>query len=110
MNDSEVDLGLAALLADPSSPTRDSVFAERIIALAAYELTVRRSWRSAVAQIGREAIGLATILASFVGLASAVPDSAAGLGDAISFGSPAMLGLIILVAWVVATRGSTALR
>jgi len=110
MNDSEVDLRLAALLADPSPPKRDPVFAERIVALAAYELTVRRSRRRAIAQTGREAIKLATILASFVALASAAPDSAAGLGDAISIGSPAMLGLIMLLAWGVAMRGPAALR
>ena len=110
MNENEVDLRLAALLADPSPPTRDSSFAERIVALAAYELAVRRSRRSVIARVGREALGLGTILASFVGLASAVPDSAAGLGDAVAVGSPAMLGLIMLVAWGVAMRGSAALR
>ena len=104
----DIDARIAALLADPQPARPDSAFADRIVALAAYDLSTRKSRRRSLIQVGREALGLAAVLASFAILARAGPLSA-GLGDAIGFGSPAMAGLAMLLMWaLVATKGQAA--
>ena len=102
MTDStDVDARLAALLADRVEPAPDPAFADRVIALAAYDLRVRKSRRGAFAQVARETLGLAAVLAAFAFLAGMGP--AIGFGDVIPAGSPAMLGLAMLLLWVVVT-------
>ena len=102
----DIDARIAALLADPQPARPDSAFADRIVALAAYDLSTRKSRRRAFIQVGREALGLAAVLASFAFLARAGP-LPAGLGDAVGLGSPAMAGLAMLLMWsIVAARGT----
>jgi hypothetical protein len=104
------DARLAQLLADRNPPASDNMFAERVVALASYELRLRQSRRRGFAQVGREALALVAVLASFVALARLAPD-AAGMGDSVPFGSPAMLGLLMLLGWgVVATRDAASAR
>jgi len=104
----DIDARIAALLADPQPARPDSAFADRIVALAAYDLSTRKSRHRALIQVGREALGLAAVLASFAFLARAGP-LPAGLGDAIGLGSPAMAGLAMLLMWsIVATKGQVA--
>ncbi len=55
----DIDARIAALLADPQPARPDSAFADRIVALAAYDLSTRNSRRRALIQVGREALGLA---------------------------------------------------
>jgi hypothetical protein len=103
----DIDRRLAALLAEPPlSPDPD--FAARVVALAAYDLSIARKRKRAIAQVAIEALGLAAVLASFVLLARMVPESA-GLGDAVPFGSPAMIGVALLGLWaLVGSRPATA--
>ena len=57
-------------------------------------------------QIGREALALAAVLATFVLLSVKMAGPApAGLGDALPLGSSAMIGLVVLALW-----GLTGLR
>ncbi len=46
MTESDIDARLAALFASPAPPP-DAAFADRIVALARYDVAVRRSWRRA---------------------------------------------------------------
>lgn len=103
MTQDALDARLSALLTEPE-PAADPAFAERIVALAAHDLAVRRWRRRALARVGREAAGLAAVLAAFAALAGL--GEAAGLGDLVPLGSPAMLGLAMLGLWgLVALRG-----
>ena len=102
MTDQDLDRRLAALLAEPV-PAPDAAFAERVVALAAHDLAVRRFRRRALGQVAREALALAAVLASFVLLARAAPGMPAiGPGDAVPLGSPAMIGMGLLALWGLA--------
>ena len=102
----DIDRRLAALFAE-AEPPADPLFADRLVALAAFQLAVRRHRQRAVWQVGREALALAAVLGSFVLLALRDPAGAmpADFGDALPLGSPAMLGVIVLALW-----GLTGLR
>jgi hypothetical protein len=95
MNQLNDDARLAALLADAKMPEPDPDFADRIIALAAHELRLRRARGRAVGQVGRETIGLLSVIALFVLLARIGPP--AGMGDALPASSPAAFGVILLL-------------
>ena len=104
MTDEEIDARLAALLAEPA-PAPDPVFADRIVALARFDLASRRARRRSFARIGREAAALAAVLVTFALLARAPAGAAAGIGDAVPLASPAMLGVTLLALWaLVANR------
>jgi len=94
----DIDLRISALFAAPD-PAPDPGFAERVIALAAYDLKVRRARRAAVAQVGREALGLVAVLICFGLLTLKAAGQPAGPGDVVPLGSPAMLGLALLALW-----------
>lgn len=99
----DLDRRIAALF-DAPVPPPDQDFETRVVALAHYDLLVRRARRRAGAQVAREALTLAAVLVSFVLLARHAP-SAIGFGDHIPLGSPAMLGFAMLLAWgLVAAR------
>lgn len=107
----EIDSRLAALF-DKAVPPPNSAFAERVVALAAYDQAVRAARRRAFARVGKEALALTAIFASFAFLARHAPGAAgAGLGDSISLGSEAMLGLVaLLIGSVAAARPGVAVR
>jgi hypothetical protein len=94
----DVDVRLAGLFVE-ADPPPDPRFAERVIALAAYDLEVRRARRAAVSQIGREALALAAVLICFCLLTLQGPEPQAGSGEVVSFGSPAMIGVALLALW-----------
>lgn len=102
MTDSDLDARLAALLADPSVPAKDERFAERVIALAGQEMALRRRRRSAIHRVGLETLAFLAVLGAFTFLARVAPD-AAGPGDSIALGSPAMAGLLVLLMWGMTT-------
>ncbi len=113
MNDSNqsIDARLAALLADRGPPRQDERFINCVLALASFDLRQRRARRRALARIGREALALVAVLASFATLSRLSPQAAVGLGDSISLSSPAMLGLAMLLGWgVVAARETGSAR
>lgn len=95
-----LDDRLTALLADRAPAPADEAFAERVVALAAYDQRIRQAQRRGIARVGREALALVAILGCFVGLARAAPE-AAGLGETIPLASPAMLGLLMLALWLL---------
>ena len=98
----DLDRRLAALF-DAPPPPADQDFTARVVALAEHDLSFRRARRRALAQTMREGLALAAVLASFVLLARST--DGAGLSDAVPFGSPAMLGLALLLSWaLVASR------
>lgn len=102
MTDAELDARLAELLRDERSAPPDKGFADRVIALAAYDLA-RRHWRHRTTiRIAREAVAFAAILAAFIFLARIGPQSA-GPGDIIPLASPAMAGLVMLLLWGMTT-------
>lgn len=104
----DIDARLAALLADRTAAPADQLFADRVLALAAHDLRVRLARRRAFAQVAREGLALAALLAAFVMLARTGP--AAGFGDAVPATSPALLGVGILLLWgLVASRGPASL-
>ena len=108
MDDAELENRLRLLLADNVEPPADPDFACRVVALAAHELKIRQSRRRAIGQVVRESLALVTFLGSFALLARNGPR--AGFGDAISIGSPAFFGIIILLIWALAmVRGPVAL-
>ena len=99
----DLDRRIAALF-DLPPPQPDAEFTARVVALAQYDLAVARARRRSAAQVSHEALGLAAVLASFVLLARNAPD-AASLAGQIPLGSPAMLGVAMLLLWgLVATR------
>ena len=102
MTDADLDRRLAALLRE-AAPPRDDRFAERVVALAAYDLALRRSRRRALARVAREAAALGAALGAFWLLAREQGDVIAGFGDAIAIASPAMLGVTLLALWGVAS-------
>ena len=106
MTHDPMDARLAALLTDrPAVP--DRAFADRVVALAAHDLAVRRWQRTAIARVGRETLALVAVLVAFVLLARATPAS----GGMVPLASPAMLGLAMLLLWgVVAVRPAPARR
>ncbi|HVF37901.1 MAG TPA: hypothetical protein VNA29_08185 [Sphingomicrobium sp.] len=98
----DLDRRLGSLFAEPPPPP-DPAFADRIVALAAHDQAMRRAHRRALIRIGKEALGLGTIVSTFVLLARYAPDgSAAGMGDSLALGSPAMLGFALLAIWGLA--------
>jgi hypothetical protein len=103
----DLDRRLAALFDAPLPPS-DPGFTARVIALATHDLSVRRARRRALFQLGKEALALAAVLASFALLARHAPD-AAGMGDHVALGSPALLGVALIALWgIVATRTPSA--
>ena len=104
----DTDARLSALLADPAPPTPDPAFAARVVALASHDLSARRARRRGLAQVAREAMVLAAVLASFAVLARAEP-MLAGAGDSISLDGPAMLGFIALLMWALVGGGQGAI-
>ena len=101
----DIDRRLKALFAEP--PTQaDRVFAERVIALAAYESKLEQARRRGRVRLAAEAAALTAVLATFALIASLPSPSKAGFGDNVALTSPAMLGLALLALWaLVATRG-----
>jgi hypothetical protein len=95
----DIDRRLAGLLA-AHSPEPDPAFADRVVALASFELTLRASRRRTIAQLVKEAAALGAVLLSFALLARTAPESA-GFGDAVPLGSPAMLGVAVLALWAL---------
>lgn len=105
MSDSPTDARLAALLNDVGKAESDPEFSERVLALAAYDLRLRRARREAISQVGWEAVGLLSVIVLFVLLARIGPP--AGMSDALSANSPAMLGVILLLLFgLIGGRGS----
>lgn len=102
MTDSDVDARLAALFRE-AAPRPDALFAERIVALAAYDLSLRRSRRRTLAKVANEAAALGAALAAFALLARVPADALVGLGDALPIASPAMLGVALLALWGMAS-------
>ena len=103
----DLDRRLAALFEAPL-PKADADFTVRVMALATYDLSVRRARRRGLVQLTKEAFALAAVLASFVLLARHAPDMA-GSSDHLALGSPAMLGLALLALWgITAARSSAA--
>ena len=93
----DLDRRLAALFGAPA-PAPDPAFAERIIALAAHDQAVRAARRRAFIRVGKEALALSAVFASFAFLARHAPGAAsAGFGDSVALGSQAMLGLVALL-------------
>ena len=104
MTDEEIHVRLAALLTEPA-PAPDPAFADRIVALARFDLACHRARRRGFARIGREAVALTAVLATFALLAWMPSGAAAGIGDALPLASPAMLGVTLLALWaLVANR------
>ncbi len=105
----DLDRRLAALFDEPV-PAPDQQFAERIVALAGYDRAVRLARRRALTRVGKEALALLAVVASFVLLARHAPNSAgAGLGDSIALGSQAMLGVLtLMLGGIAVTRTGTA--
>lgn len=98
MTDSrDIEERLGALLAYPVEPESDPAFADRVVMLASYELKLRRARRRALVQIGKEALALGAILIVFAFLSDR--GAAAGFGESIPAGSPAMAGLVMLLLW-----------
>ena len=105
MTDPDIDLRLKALFAEPA-PGRDPAFANRIVALAAYDLALRRARRRSLARLMGEAAGLSAILTAFVMLARLPAPALAGLGETLPLASPAMLGIALLAMWsLISVRG-----
>jgi len=108
MTDDEIDARLAALMAEPA-PAPDPAFADHVVALARFDLARRRARRRALARVGREALALVAVLATFALLARLPSGPVAGAGDALPLASPAMLGVILLGLWaLVVNRPSPA--
>lgn len=100
MNDAKLDARLAALLRDDSPVEPSEGFANRIVALAAHDLS-RRQWRRRTAmRIGRETLGLVAVVFVFTALSRMAPEGV-GFGDILPLASPAMAGLVILALWSV---------
>ena len=98
MNVDELDARLAAVLRDDSTAQRSDDFADRIVALAAYDLSQRQWRRHTILRIGRETLGLIAVLFVFATLARMAPERV-GFGDLLPLASPAMAGLVMLALW-----------
>ena len=103
----DVDVRLSALFEELPSPP-DPDFAARVIALAAYDSKVRRARRAAVTSVGHEALALVAVLVCFWLLAVKAPGQPAGAGDALPWGSPAMIGVALLALWALVASQSRA--
>lgn len=99
MTEPDLDARLAALFAD-NPAVSNPAFADRVLALAAYDQAERRARARAYRRIGTEALALIAVLATFAWLANAAP-AAADLGDTIPLASPAMLGVAMLGLWAL---------
>lgn len=99
MTEHDIDARLSQLFAQPP-PTADMEFADRIVALAAYDQAERRVRVRAYSRVATETFALIAVLATFALLASAAP-VAADLGDTIPLASPAMLGVAMLGLWAL---------
>ena len=102
MSDTDLDARLAALLRDESPVQKHDAFADRVVALAAHDLSQRQWRRRTAVRIGRETLGLIAVLFVFAILARMAPDSV-GFGDILPLASPAMAGLIVLAMWSLVT-------
>ena len=102
MNNAELDTRLTALLRTDSAARPSDGFADRVMALAAYDLSQRRWRRKTVARVGRETLGLVAVLVVFAVLARMAPSSSAP-ADILPLASPAMVGLVMLAMWSVAS-------
>jgi hypothetical protein len=102
MNDAELDARLTSLLRDDSAARPSDGFADRIMALAAYDLSQRQWRRRTVARIGRETLGLVAVLVVFAVMARMAPNSGAP-ADILPLASPAMVGVVMLAMWSVAS-------
>ena len=98
MNDAELDARLAALLQEKSEVPASDGFADRVVALAAHDLSQRQWRRRTAMRIGRETLGLIAVLFVFGTLARMAPNSV-GSGDMLPVASPAMAGLVLLAMW-----------
>ncbi len=98
MNEAELDARLASLLRDGSPRQGSDDFADRVIALAAYDLSQRRWRRRTAVRIGLETLGLIAVLFVFAMLARMAPESV-GWGNILPLASPAMAGLVMLLMW-----------
>jgi hypothetical protein len=108
MTDDDLDTRLAALLSE-AAPPADARFANRIVSLAAYDLSLRRSRRRVFERVAQEAAALGAALSAFALLARLPADALAGFGDAMPIASPAMLGVALLALWgIVSARDWTA--
>lgn len=109
MTATDIDARLSALLNEPA-PSPDPAFADRVVALARHDLSVRRARRRAIEQVAIEALALGAVAAAFVFLAGSA-SLPAGFGDSVGLASPAMLGLAMLAMWtVVGVRPASARR
>ena len=100
MIDTDLDAHLMAMLTEPAC-TPDAAFADRIVALAAYDLSLRQARRRGLARVARETAALAAVLATFALLARIPGETLAGMGDSIPLTSPAMLGVALLGFWAL---------
>ena len=98
MNDDELDARLATLMRDDFRDEPSKGFADRIVALAAHDLSQRQWRRKTAVRIGRETLGLVAVLFVFAALARLGPESV-GSGDILPLSSPAMAGLVMLALW-----------
>lgn len=104
MTDPDLDRRLKALFAEPP-PSPDPDFAVRVVALAAYDLSLRRARRRGLVRIAGETAALVAVLGAFALIARLPTGKLAGFGDTIALASPAMLAVALLAMWaLVATR------
>jgi hypothetical protein len=106
MTEVDLDGRLSALMMEPV-PAPDPLFADHLVALANFDLALRRSRRRSFAQIGREAAALVAVLATFALLARLPSGLGAGAGDALPLASPAMLGVTLLGLWALVVNRPT---
>ena len=108
MTDEDLDTRLTALFRE-APPQPDARFADRVVTLAAYDLSLRRSRRRVLVRIAQEAAALGAALSAFALLARLPAEALAGFGDAMPIASPAMLGVTLLALWgIVSARDWTA--
>lgn len=97
MTDHDIDAQLCKLFAE-EPPAADAAFADRVVALAAYDQAARRTRRRALRRAASDSLALVAVVATFALLARAAP-VAADLGDTIPLTSPAMLGVAMIGLW-----------
>ena len=104
----ELDRKLTNLLRDDRLPDADPAFADRIVALAAHDLQRRNARARLKRRFAIEGVGLAGAVATFA-LLSLMGGNVAGAGDSVPLTSPAMMGVLTLSLWLLATvRPATA--
>lgn len=100
----DIDRRLKSLLAEPP-PAPDAAFADRVVALAAYEAQRRRSTRRIWSRLAGDGAALAAVLGAFALAARLPAGELVGFGDTIALASPAMAGVVLLALWaLVAAR------